>query len=351
MELSLKLSISTPVLRHLHHNTFLIPYLNSGCPQTFQTFNIRIGDMQLGQLDLGVIIPTYNHGKFLSSTLSSLVNQSYKNIKIVVVDDCSTDNTQEILSEFTNNLRISVIKNLSNFGESESINIGWGALQTRFVAVVSADDPQTLNWAKDMMKFIENNPGFIGYYPDLRIINDEGVVTKLVKLTSWNTKTAIERLVCFASAGSVFDRKLLPHGFVPRDRESKYPSDLIQILNIAMFGDLKHVVGAWGTWRESSFGLTNTLGGVFKAEDMYKTLRRWQGKNSNERKTINLRRMNANLYSQMWKLYRKDLSILDSASSLFMHMGVSYLLNPLNFYQILRAYLEYSFYKIIRVSR
>lgn len=307
--------------------------------------------MQLGQLDLGVIIPSYNHGKFLSSTLGSLTNQSYKNIKIIVVDDCSIDNTQEILSEFKNDLRVSVIKNLSNLGESESVNIAWGALQTRFVAVVSADDPQALNWAKNMMNFIENNPGFIGYYPDLRIINDEGTVTKLVKLNAWNAKTAIERLVCFASAGSVFDRKLLPTGFVPRDRESKYPSDLIQILNITMFGDLKHVANAWGTWRESSYGLTNTLSGVFKAEDMHKTVRRWQGKNSNQRKTINLRRMNANLYSQMWKLYRKDLSMLDSASSLFKHMGFSYLLNPLNFYQILRAYFEYSFYKLIKVRK
>lgn len=305
----------------------------------------RIEDVESEKFDLGVVVPTYNHGKFLKATLVSLLGQSYADLKIVVVDDFSSDNTQEILREFLNNPRISVIRNTSNLGESEAVNIGWSALQTQFVAIVSADDPQNLNWADGMFAAIKNFPDFIGYYPNLQIINDQGSLIKSIELRDWHTKTAIERLICIASAGTIYNRNTLPPDFVPRNNDVKYPSDLIQILNVAQYGDLKKVANVYGVWRESLDGMTATLGGINKAEELHKAIKLWLAQKSISRLTINMGRLNANLYSQMWKLFRRELSTKDSIFILLSYVEKGYFSSPRNLYCLTRAIIEYKLSK------
>jgi glycosyltransferase involved in cell wall biosynthesis len=302
----------------------------------------------MDNFDFGIVVPTYNHGKFLKGTLLSLLGQSYVNLKIVVVDDFSTDNTQEILKEFLNDPRISVIKNVSNLGESESVNVGWSALQTQFVAIVSADDPQNLNWAEDMFTSINNFPNFIGFYPNLQIIDGQGGFVKNVELDVWDTKTAIERLVCIASAGTIYNKSLLPPDFVPRNKDVKYPSDLIQILNMTQFGDLKKIANVYGVWRESADGMTATLGSINKAEELHNAIEWWLAQKSIPRLSINIHRLNANLYSQMWKLFRKELTFLNSISLLFKFVKPGYFLRPRAQFNILRAVLEHYLEKLSR---
>jgi glycosyltransferase involved in cell wall biosynthesis len=292
---------------------------------------------------LGVIVPTYNHGHFLRSTILSLLNQTYSNLKIVVVDDCSIDSTSEILKELGAEPRLSVIRNPINLGESESVNIGWAFLPNQYVAIVNSDDPQNLDWAQGMMNFIANNPGYVAYYPNLQIIDWHGNVTSKIELSKWNTKIATERLVSIASAGTVYNRKFLPDAFVPRYKFVKYPSDLIQILNISRFGKFKRVDNVHGTWRNSSEGLTATLGSVYKAEELHNSISYWLKQNM--KSVENLSRLHANLYSQMWKLYRKELSTLDSISRLLKHSGSMFFVMPINQYNMCRAIFDYFRYK------
>jgi glycosyltransferase involved in cell wall biosynthesis len=296
---------------------------------------------------LGVVVPSYNHAKFLPITLLSLLNQSHSNLQIVVIDDCSSDNTQEVLLGFRNEPRIRVVTNNSNLGESESVNIGWQALQTEFIAIVSADDPQNLDWAEEIMKFISSNPGYVGYYPNLQIINDSGVVTKIVKLRNWNSREARERLICIASAGTVFNRTLLPSDFRPRISGVLYPSDLIQLLNIANYGDLKRVDGVLGVWRESANGLTATLSGATKAQELYKSISSWIAENANTNSEVNTDRMKVNLYGQMWKLYRKDFSFNEALSQIQRYVKFTYFLSPRNLLNIIRAIWQYYFLKSV----
>ena len=70
---------------------------------------------------VSILIPLYNAEEYLSDTLESIIEQTYKNIEIIIVDDASTDNTQEIVKKFQNNdNRIRYIKNefFSLFGPS-----------------------------------------------------------------------------------------------------------------------------------------------------------------------------------------------------------------------------------------
>lgn len=74
---------------------------------------------------VGIIIPIYNVEKYLKECLDSVINQTYKNLQIVLVDDGSTDNSFTIAKEyFDKDKRIALIKKEKNTGMGSSRNMG-----------------------------------------------------------------------------------------------------------------------------------------------------------------------------------------------------------------------------------
>ena len=64
---------------------------------------------------VSIIVPNYNHAKFLQKRLDSIFNQTYKNFEAILLDDCSEDNSQEILKKFKDHPKVSnIIFNESN---------------------------------------------------------------------------------------------------------------------------------------------------------------------------------------------------------------------------------------------
>ena len=53
---------------------------------------------------VSVIMPTYNASKYLADSIESILNQTYTNLELLITDDCSNDNTQAILEQFTKNV-------------------------------------------------------------------------------------------------------------------------------------------------------------------------------------------------------------------------------------------------------
>jgi len=87
---------------------------------------------------VSVIIPTYNTGKYLSEAISSVLNQTYTDIELIVVDDGSTDATQEILDQI-NDPRLIKIK-IKNSGVSVARNTGLDIARGEYIAYLDADD-------------------------------------------------------------------------------------------------------------------------------------------------------------------------------------------------------------------
>jgi len=74
--------------------------------------------------ELTVIIPMYNAEKFISETIKSLFDQTYKDFKVILLDDCSDDNSIEIAKQIINSdTRFEIIKNDKNLGYLKSTNI------------------------------------------------------------------------------------------------------------------------------------------------------------------------------------------------------------------------------------
>jgi len=86
---------------------------------------------------VSVIIPSYNSSRWLPAAIKSIVNQTYKNIEIIVVDDGSTDNTYEVVSQFKD---VIYLKNDVNCGECITSGKGFRAAKGKYLCRLSSDD-------------------------------------------------------------------------------------------------------------------------------------------------------------------------------------------------------------------
>ena len=99
-----------------------------------------------------IIVPFYNVEKYLRKCLDSLINQTYKNLEIIVVDDGSTDNSVKICDEFANrDNRITVIRQ-KNGGISIARNAGLDKMTGSYVTFVDSDDYLEINAVEKFLK-------------------------------------------------------------------------------------------------------------------------------------------------------------------------------------------------------
>lgn len=90
---------------------------------------------------VSVITPTYNSANFILDSIESVKNQSFKNWELIIVDDCSTDNTVSIIKEqVRGDSRISIIENDINSGAAKSRNKAIDISKGKYIAFLDSDD-------------------------------------------------------------------------------------------------------------------------------------------------------------------------------------------------------------------
>lgn len=106
---------------------------------------------------ISIVIPVYNTGEYLVECLQSCLDQTYSNIEVIAVDDCSTDpKTIEILKAFAHNdSRIKVIWNEQNRGQGYCRNIGVDQCQGKYFAFIDSDDYFKPNFIEKMYQGLE----------------------------------------------------------------------------------------------------------------------------------------------------------------------------------------------------
>jgi glycosyltransferase involved in cell wall biosynthesis len=102
---------------------------------------------------ISVVLPTFNRAGFISRSISSVLFQSMREIELIIVDDCSTDNTTEVVNKF-NDQRIKYIKLDKNVGGAEARNIGARLATGDYLAFQDSDDEWTcLKLSKSLQIF------------------------------------------------------------------------------------------------------------------------------------------------------------------------------------------------------
>lgn len=105
---------------------------------------------------LTVIIPTYNNENYIQRCLDSVINQSLKSIKIIIIDDGSTDNSLEVIKQYArsyDNIEYCVSNRV---GPGAARNIGISKCTTKYLAFIDSDDWIDLNAYKKCTDLLYN---------------------------------------------------------------------------------------------------------------------------------------------------------------------------------------------------
>lgn len=127
---------------------------------------------------VSIIMPSYNTGKYIAESIKSVLAQSYRNWELIIVDDCSCDNTDEIVAIFLEDSRIKYLKNAENKGAAFSRNRALREAKGKWIAFLDSDDlwyPEKLQ--KQLCFMIENNYSFS--YTAYEEIDTNGNITNV----------------------------------------------------------------------------------------------------------------------------------------------------------------------------
>ncbi|MCR5610040.1 MAG: glycosyltransferase [Lachnospiraceae bacterium] len=121
---------------------------------------------------VSIIMPSYNTANLILESIQSVLNQTYTNWELIIVDDCSTDNTEEVVKSI-NDDRIRFIKKEQNSGAAESRNFALREAKGRWIAFLDSDDLWKKDKLQKQIQFMEDN-GYAFSYTDYEEIDAEG---------------------------------------------------------------------------------------------------------------------------------------------------------------------------------
>ena len=126
---------------------------------------------------VSVIIPAYNAEKIVRFTLDSVINQTYKNLEIIIVNDCSKDRTLDVLNEYAKkDKRIKVMSNEKNSGVAETRNNALKSATGDYIAFVDADDVWNIEKIEKQLNFMTEN-NYKLTYTSVQFIDNDGNLT------------------------------------------------------------------------------------------------------------------------------------------------------------------------------
>lgn len=129
---------------------------------------------------VSIILPTYNGSKFIRKSIDSCLNQTYKNIELIVVDDGSTDNTIEIVNSYDDD-RILLIKHETNKNLPNSLNTGFKHATGNYLTWTSDDNYYATDAIENMLVFLQDRKCEFVYCDYYRFNEDDTSNLYLVK--------------------------------------------------------------------------------------------------------------------------------------------------------------------------
>lgn len=133
---------------------------------------------------VSIVLPVYNGERFLKDSITSILKQTYKNIELIIVNDCSTDNSLNIIEEFSkNDDRISVINNDTNKKLPASLNIGFESCSGEYLTWTSDDNKYLPTAIETLVNCLEKNNADL-VFSRCEIINDDNDIIGMTSLVN-----------------------------------------------------------------------------------------------------------------------------------------------------------------------
>ena len=120
-----------------------------------------------------VIIPSYNHAKFIGEAIQSVLDQTFQDFEVLIRDDGSKDNSIEVIKQFTD-IRIKFTANPHNMGACYTMNKMIEEANGEYIALLNSDDVWVLDKLEKQVKFLDENPQYAAVFSDAQMICEDG---------------------------------------------------------------------------------------------------------------------------------------------------------------------------------
>lgn len=150
---------------------------------------------------VSVVMPSYNHESYISEAMESVLNQSFRDFELIIVDDCSKDNSQSIIDSYqTKDKRIRTVFHKENMGIAKTLNDGMDKAQGKFLAFIASDDVWTRSKLEEQLDELKKNED--------TIIWSEGEIIDRRSRPTGDTFTRMHRASQKKKSGDIFEQLL-----------------------------------------------------------------------------------------------------------------------------------------------
>ena len=180
---------------------------------------------------VSVITASYNCAKFIEESIKSVLNQTYDNLELIIVDDCSTDNTEEIVNEYIKkDSRIKFYRLNNNSGAAVARNKGLDEATGRFIAFLDSDDIWYKQKLEKQINFMQtNNYGFS--FTSYRLIDENGgLLNKEIRVPNEITYKKLLKNTIIVCLTVIIDKELIGDFKMPLVRAGQDTATWLSIL-------------------------------------------------------------------------------------------------------------------------
>ena len=158
---------------------------------------------------VSIIMPSFNTAKYIGKSIDSVQTQTYANWELIIVDDCSTDNTNEVVSKYLKDVRIHYLKNQVNSGAALSRNKALREAKGRWVAFLDSDDLWLPDKLKIQLDFMIKNQCSFSYTQYEEIDENDRLLGVTVSGPKKITKTGMFNYCWPGCLTVMFDRSVI----------------------------------------------------------------------------------------------------------------------------------------------
>lgn len=186
---------------------------------------------------VSIVVPAYNHARYLGECVESVLAQSYPAVELIVLDDGSSDGTRALLESYGQRFRW---ESQSNMGQSATLNRGWSMSSGDILGYLSADDMLRPEAVADAVTALAAWPEIVATYPDFDIIDADSMFVRRVTSPDFDRRKLLLDLVCQPGPGAFFRRGVWDKAG-PWNRNLRQNPDLDFWLRLALYGDFLRI--------------------------------------------------------------------------------------------------------------
>lgn len=213
---------------------------------------------------VSIVVPAYNHARYLREAVDGILAQDYPHIELIVLNDGSKDDTEQVLRSYPSGRFY--WETQVNLGQSATLNKGWRMSRGEILAYLSADDVLRPDAVSRSVKELHAYPEAVATYCDFELIAADSRTLRRIFAPPFSYREMIERAVCHPGPGAFFRRSAFEVAGAWNSAYRQMP-DYEFWLRMGLIGTFRHIVEPLAKFRVHENSQTFAPATIAKSEE------------------------------------------------------------------------------------